>query len=251
MKTKLAAQVNVLPDLEHVSEAAALEFVELADKAIKNSGLFTVVLAGGGTPGVLYRLLASDEYRSKVDWEHVYFFFGDERDVSPASNQSNFKMINELLFKPLKTPKTHIFRWQTEIIDPSGVAEQYEIYIRRFFKLDGALFPKFDLVLLGLGEDGHTASLFPHTDAIQETKSIAVANLVKQLKSYRLTMTFPAINSAENIIFLVNGENKAKILQKVLECDYDPEKFPAQAVNPIAGKLSWLVDESAAEFLKK
>jgi 6-phosphogluconolactonase len=249
MKKKIKDIINIQPDPTGISHFAADEFVRLSDRAIKNDGKFTVVLAGGNTPGELYRLLASDEYNSQVDWENVYFFFGDERDVSPASNQSNFNMVNVLLFKPLKTPKTNIFRWQTEIINAPGVAIQYEKYIRKFFKIDDETFPKFDLTLLGMGDDGHTASLFPHSPALDETEKIAVANLINQRKSYRLTMTYPALNNSENVIFLVSGESKAKTLQKVLEGDHEPEKLPAQGIQPASGNLLWLVDETAAECL--
>ncbi len=251
MKKKLKYKIDVQPDLTGVSKAAAEEFVRLSNEAISARGIFTVVLSGGNTPGELYKLLASDEFRSQIVWENVYFFFGDERDVSPASNQSNFNMVNVLMFKPLQTPKAHIFRWQTEIINAPGVADQYEKYIRKFFKIDSETFPQFDLVLLGLGEDGHTASLFPHSMALDETQKIAVANLINQRKSYRLTMSYPVLNNAENIIFLVSGESKSKILQKILEGEHEPEKLPAQGIKPASGNLLWLVDEDAAQCLKK
>lgn len=244
------AKINIQPDLQGISKTAAQEFVKIGNKAIKQTGRFTVVLAGGTTPKELYKLLGSDEFKAQIDWHKVFFFFGDERDVSPASDQSNFKMANENLFKPLEIPKTNIFRWQTEIINAAEVAEQYEKYIRKFFALKPDEFPHFDLVLLGIGDDGHTASLFPHTKALSENKKIAVANLVKKLNSYRLTLTFPTINNASNIIFLVSGKQKAKTLQKVLETDPQPEKFPVQGVKPLDGKVIWLVDEDAAEFLK-
>ena len=244
------AKINIQPDLAALSKTAAQEFVKTGNKAIKQNGRFTVVLAGGSTPKEFYNLLASDDFKTQIDWQKVFFFFGDERDVSPASDQSNFKMANENLFKPLEIPKTNVFRWQTEIINAAEVAEQYEKYIRKFFALKPDEFPRFDLVLLGIGDDGHTASLFPHTKALAEDKKIAVANLVKKLNSYRLTLTFPTINNASNIVFLVSGEQKAKTLQKILETEPQPEKFPVQAVKPLDGKVTWLIDKDAAEFLK-
>ncbi len=238
-------------DAAELSRFAAEKFIEIGNREIKENGCFTVALAGGSTPKELYKLIASEEFSSRIDWEKVFFFFGDERDVSPASDQSNFKMANELLFKPLEIQRTNIFRWQTEIINVVEVAEQYEKTLRKFFKLNAGEFPRFDLILLGMGEDGHTASIFPHTKALDEQKKLAVANPVKKLSTTRLTLTLPVINNAENIIFLVIGEHKAKILQKILETDPQPEKFPSQAVNPSDGKLIWLIDEDAGEFLKK
>lgn len=243
--------INIWNDLESLSAAAAIEFARIANDAIRENGRFTVALSGGSTPVELYKLLSSEEFISKLDWEKIFFFFTDERDVSPASNQSNFKMVNELLFKPLKISKPQIFRWQTEIINAVGIAEQYEKYIRKFFKMPGEGIPSFDLCLLGLGDDGHTASLFPHTKALTETKALAVANIVKKLKVFRLTLTFPVINSAKNIWFLVSGDQKAKMVLNVLEGEYEPEKFPAQAVKPIDGKLSWFMDDPAAHLIKK
>ncbi len=243
--------IKTFSNIEELSNFAAEKFVEIGNQAIKKHGKFTVALAGGSTPRSLYQLLVSDDFKDKIDWEKVFFFFGDERDVSPASNQSNFKMANEILFKPLEIQKTNIFRWQTEIINAKEVAEQYEKYVRKFFKIEPNEFPKFDLILLGMGDDGHTASLFPHTKALLENGKIAVAEMVKKLNSNRLTLTFPTINNASNIIFLVSGENKAKSLHKVLETEFQPEKFPAQGVKPTNGKLFWLIDEAAAECLTK
>ncbi len=247
----LMSEIKVFDEAEELDQFAAKSFISIGNQAIKKNGRFSIVLSGGSSPKELYKLLASDDFRSQIDWQKVFFFFGDERDVSPASDQSNFKMANESLFKPLEIPKTNIFRWQTEIINAAEVAEQYEKYIRKFFALKPDEFPRFDLILLGIGDDGHTASLFPHTKALSENKKIAVANLVKKLNSYRLTLTFPVINNASNIIFLVSGEQKAKTLQKVLETDPQPEKFPVQGVMPLDGKVTWLIDEDAAEFLKK
>lgn len=242
---------KIFDEIDELFHFAAEKFVETGNAAIENQGRFTVALAGGSTPKSLYELLTTEEFKTRLDWEKVFFFFGDERDVSPASNQSNFKMANEIMFKPLEIPKTNILRWQTEIINAAEVAEQYEKYIRKFFELNADEFPRFDLILLGMGDDGHTASLFPQTKALNETKKIAVSNEVKKLHAQRLTLTFPTINNAANIIFLVAGENKAKTLQKVFESEFLPEKLPSQAVKPTDGNLFWFLDSSAAEFLKK
>ena len=246
-----SVQIKTLSDPAEVSRTAALKFISLGNQAIKKRDRFSIALAGGSTPRTLYQLLAAEEFRSQIDWTKVFFFFGDERDVSPASTQSNFKMVNETLLKPLEISKKNFFRWQTEIINALETAEQYEQRIRKFFDLKEHEFPRFDLILLGMGDDGHTASLFPHTEALLETKRIAVANLVKKLDSYRLTLTFPTINNAFNVIFLVCGENKAKTLQIILEGEFQPEKFPSQLVKPTDGKMQWLIDEAAAGSLTK
>ncbi|MCW5958775.1 MAG: 6-phosphogluconolactonase [Pyrinomonadaceae bacterium] len=247
---KIPKNVNIFPDIDALSAAAANEFVRLSAEFIKQNGRFTVVLSGGSTPVKLFKLLASEDYRSKVDWENVCFFFVDERDVSPASDQSNFKLASENLFKPLGIDRTQIIRWQTEIIDAAGVAAQFETTVRKFLKLPADEFPVFDLIFLGLGADGHTASLFPHSKALTNTTNIGVANLVDKYRAFRLTMTFPVINRAKNVIFMVNGEEKAEILSKVFHGEKDIDKYPAQGVSPKNGDLKWFVDEAAAALLK-
>jgi 6-phosphogluconolactonase len=239
--------IKIFDDAEQLNRFAAERFVEIADEAIENRGQFTVALAGGSTPKSLYRLLASDEHENKVDWSKIFFFFGDERNVLLDNAESNFRMAYENIFEPLKIPDTNISRWQTELKDASLTAEAYEKTLSKFFKTD---FPNFDLMLLGMGDDGHTASLFPFTTALNEIERIAVANPVEKLDTVRLTLTFPVINNARNIIFLVKGVDKAETLRQVLQGESQPEKYPSQRVKPINGNLLWLVDRQAAGLLR-
>jgi len=185
-----------------------------------------------------------------MNWTKVFFFFGDERNVLPGDAESNFRMANENLFLPLHISVENVFRWQTELRNAEKIAENYEESAKFFFALNDEL-PRFDLILLGIGEDGHTASLFPFTKALRETKKIAIANSVEKLATTRLTLTLPVINNAANVIFLVKGADKADTLKTVLEGKLQPEKFPAQSVKPENGELFWLVDEQAAALLDR
>ena len=255
-------QVKVFKDKDDLNNFAAKRFVEIANESIENRDCFTVSLAGGSTPKSLYQLLASEKFRDKVDWTKVFFFFGDERNVLPNESESNFRMANENLFEPLQIVDKNIFRWQTEIGNAEKIAESYEETLRSFF--GGENNPpataggsdRFDLILLGMGADGHTASLFPYTEAVRtacgsgRVSRIAVANYVEKLQTTRLTLTFPFINNAENVIFLVAGEEKAETLRDVLEGEYQPEKLPSQSVQPRDGNLLWLVDEKTASLLR-
>lgn len=243
--------LKIYENLRQISEAAADQFIKIGNKAIEKNGRFTVVLSGGSTPKELYKKLTSPDYKDKIDWENVYFFFGDERDVSPQSVKSNFRMANENLLKPLKINKKNIYRWHTEIINAPEVAENYEKGLKRFFNLSNGEFPNFDLIFLGMGDDGHTASLFPFSDALYEKERTVVSNFVEKLNANRLTFTFPTINNASNIIFLINGENKAEALKEVLEGEKNCDKFPSQCVGSKNTKIQWFVDEKAAELLKK
>lgn len=238
--------IKIFDDAERLNQFAAEKFVSIANQAIETNGSFAVALAGGSTPKSLYRLLASDEFKNKIDWSKVFFFFGDERNVAPDDAESNFRMANENLFSPMQIAEENIFRWRTELEDARLIAEEYEKTLSKFFKTG---FPNFDLILLGMGGDGHTASLFPFTEALNETERIAVANPVEKLDTIRFTLTFPVINNARNVIFLVKGADKAETLQAVLHGEFQPEKYPAQSVKPIAGNLFWLVDREAAGLL--
>lgn len=250
--------IKIFPDIEKLNLFAAEKFVEIADNAIENRGFFTVVLAGGSTPKSLYQLLSSEKFGDKTDWSRTFFFFGDERNVLPDADESNFKMANENLFKPLKINDENIFRWQTELTDTDKIAADYERKIEIFYESSekqpahaGCSDIVFDLILLGMGEDGHTASLFPFTEALHETEKIAVANYVEKLNDWRFTLTFPTINNARNIIFLVAGEEKAETLRDVLEGEFEPERLPAQNIKPTNGNLFWLIDENVAKLLSK
>ncbi|MFV0388634.1 MAG: 6-phosphogluconolactonase [Pyrinomonadaceae bacterium] len=238
------SEIRKFSGFEDAEINAAEEFIATANKAIKKNGRFTVALSGGITPRGLYALLSSDDYRTEVDWMKVFFFFGDERDVSPMSDQSNYQMARQAIFKPLEIPDENIFHWRTEIINPMDVARTYQKTIVSFFELGEGEFPKFDLVLLGLGEDGHTASLFPNSSALAEENAICTATYVERLDVNRLTFTFPTINSAEKVMFIVFGEEKADAVKEVLEGAQNIVKFPAQGIDE--DKAIWILDSDAA-----
>lgn len=235
-------KILIRKDIVGLSAAAAERFVELANAAIRSRGSFVVALAGGNTPRELYRLLASKQYRTAVDWKNVSVFLGDERNVPADSPESNFRMVSEELLRPLGIDETNSFRWRTELGDPAAIATRYEELLRAKLPLD--------LVLLGMGSDAHTASLFPNTAALHETKRLAVANWVEKLTDYRFTMTFPVINGASNVMFLVSGSEKADAVATVLEGEFSPDEYPAQLVKPVEGDLYWLLDEAAAGALQ-
>lgn len=246
--------LKIFSDKKELNYFAAERFVEIANNSIHSEyGRFTVALAGGSTPKSLYQLLAGDKFKDKIDWSKAFFFFGDERNVLPDSDESNFKMANESLFEPLKIAETNIFRWKTELKNAEEIANDYEKAILTHFNsnavADGSDL-QFDLILLGMGADGHTASLFPFTEALNEIGLIATENRVEKLNTIRLTLTFPTINNARNVIFLVSGAEKAEALREVLQGEFQPDKFPAQKVKLNGGNLLWLVDGDAARLLQ-
>lgn len=252
--------VKIFPDIESLNLFAAEKFVAIAEEAIRQNGRCAVALAGGSTPKALYRLLSSGKFKDEIQWSKTFFFFGDERNVLAVDAESNFRMGRENLFAPLGIADENIFRWQTELRDAPLIAADYEHKIVKFFDLDaessategsGRSFPRFDLILLGMGADGHTASLFPFSEALGEKKKIAAPNRVEKLNATRLTLTAPALNAASNIIFLVAGADKAETLRDVLEGEFWPEHLPSQMIQPKNGDLFWLVDDRAAANLSR
>jgi 6-phosphogluconolactonase len=235
----MTSEIVVKKNLDDLSGAAAEFFVKTANSAITDNGRFTVALAGGSTPKSLYRLLASE---SSIDWSRVHFFFGDERNVPPDSPESNFRMANEAFLKDLDLADEVVHPWRTDPDDAKEAAALYQTELETFF----TGLPRFDLILLGLGSDGHTASLFPYTSALEETERIAVANYVEKLDSWRLTLTYPVINNASNIAFLVSGEEKADVLKAVVEGNHNVHRLPSQGVKPTNGRLIWFADTAAA-----
>ena len=240
------SEVVVARDLVELSRIAADLFVQVVRDSVAARGRAVVALSGGSTPKALFRLLASDEYRVQVNWDRLLFFFGDERNVPAESQESNYRTANENLFLPLKLSTENIYRWKTELGDASAVAEDYEEAIGSVF---ADVFPVFDLVFLGMGGDGHTASLFPGTLGLDEKIRVAIANDVPQLATTRFTLTFPVINSAKNVAFLVAGADKAAALERVLEGDSDFHELPSRAVRPRPGNLYWYLDAAAAQGL--
>ena len=236
-------RVQVFDDAEAVARGAAERFVELGQAAIDARGCFSVGLAGGSTPKRTYELLASEAYREQLNWSKVHIFFGDERCVPPDHSESNYRMANEALISRVSIPPPNVHRING-LGDAVANASLYEDELRTFF--NPASWPRFDLVLLGMGDDGHTASLFPGTKALAERQAWVVANWVEKFGAFRITLTAPAINHAANIAFLVTGATKAERLLEVLRGALDPEKLPSQLIQPLDGSLFWLVDKAAA-----
>jgi 6-phosphogluconolactonase len=234
--------IHVYETPEELAEAAARAFADKAGEAIAERGRFAVVLAGGSTPEAMYGILASD-YADRIDWSRVYVFFGDERPVPPDHDDSNHKMASEMLLDHVPVANVHRMRGE---LPPDEAAETYEEELRTFFRTEEV--PRFDLILLGIGADGHTASLFPETAALEVSDRWVVANPVLKLDAARITLTVPVINAALTVYFLVAGEDKAEALRKILESDADPRAYPARLIQPQGGP-EWMLDQAAASEL--
>lgn len=244
------AEVQVYSTARELAEAAARRFVQLANSFISTEGRFTVALSGGSTPRLMFGLLASKPLVDSIEWSRVYFFWGDERRVPPEDPESNYRAARETLLSKIDAPDENIFRIPAEIEDPELAARRYAAALEDFFRVKGQELPRFDLVLLGMGADAHTASLFPHTAAVRATGKVAVANYVNKLEAYRITLTAEAINEARNIIFLVAGSDKAPALASVLCGSREPETYPSQLIRPASGSLVWMIDEAASAQLR-
>ena len=244
-------EVRILPDAAAITRRAAELFVQAAQEAVASSGAFTVALSGGSTPRGLYSLLADDAgLRAQLPWEKMHFFFGDERHVPPDHADSNFRMANEALFSKALVKPSRITRIKGEYADAEKAALEYEQALRGYFIIGKGELPRFDLVLLGMGDEGHTLSLFPGTKALHAPPDrIVVRNWVGKLYTERITLTAPAINQANRVVFLVTRADKAPALKAVLEGPYEPEQLPAQLIQPAHGKLLWLVDLAAGALL--
>ncbi len=243
-------EVVILPDLDAVSAEAAQRFVAIAQAAVETNGRCTVALAGGSTPERLYRLLASDLYRDAVPWASLYIFFGDERCVPPTDKESNYRMAREALLDHVPVMPDQVFRMEGER-DPQSAAMTYALKIADTFTLSAGAVPHFDCILLGMGPDGHTASLFPHTAALKEVDTLVTANYVEKMDTWRLTLTYPVLDAAAHVIFLVGGAEKAHAVAQVLEGPFNPEEYPSQGVRVVNGTLTFLLDAAAAGELKR
>jgi 6-phosphogluconolactonase len=235
--------LRVYEDPEELAGAAAREFAAKAGEAVEERGRFTVALAGGSTPKAAYGLLARD-YAKTIDWERVHVFFGDERSVPPDHEDSNYRMAREALLDHVSVGSVHRMRGE---LPPDEAATSYEDELRRFFGEEEP--PRFDLIWLGIGGDGHTASLFPETPALEVTDRLVVANPVPKLDTTRITLTAPVLNASRAVNFLVAGEGKAEALKEILEGDADPRRYPAKLVRPPGGP-AWMVDRAAARMLE-
>jgi 6-phosphogluconolactonase len=245
-----SSELRVVDSREALFQAAADEFTEEALLAVERNGRFTLALSGGSTPKSLYSLLATS-YLKRLPWNKMFFFWGDERHVPPDNPESNYRMTFEAMLSKVPVPAVNIFRVPAENRDATQVAGSYEQTLRAFFLPAAGQFPRFDLILLGMGPDGHTASLFPKTSALGEKTRLFVANWVEKFKTHRLTLTLPVLNQGAVVLFLVSGPDKAPALREVLEGSQPGELYPSKLVRPTNGKLIWLVDRAAAAELSK
>ncbi|HEY6769015.1 MAG TPA: 6-phosphogluconolactonase [Candidatus Sulfotelmatobacter sp.] len=243
-----SAEIRKLATPQELFEAAAEEIILVANDALAQRGRFTIALSGGSTPRNLYTLLATNA-RTALNWEKCFFFWGDERHVPPDDPDSNYRMAQESMLSKVSIPTGNVFRVPTENPDADAVALAYEQTIRKFFSLKAGEFPRFDFILLGMGPDGHTASLFPDTAALHEQTRLVVANWVEKLKASRITFTLPVLNATRCAAFMVSGMDKAPALRQVLHGDAPGEQYPAKLVQPKQGNLIWLLDRAAASEL--
>jgi len=243
-------EVVLLPDSEAIARRAADVFLKCVNDAVARKNSFTVALAGGSTPKAMYSLLSEDPaYKSKIPWGKLHFFFGDERHAPPDSDESNFHMASQTLFRDGLVKPGQVTRIRGEYDDTEKAALEYEQALRAYFKLKVGEYPRFDLVLFGMGEEGHTLSLFPGTRALHATNRIVVRNWVGKLFTERITLTPAAANQTDFAMFCVTRADKALALKAVLEGPYEPEQLPAQLIQPVNGKLLWLVDQAAGAKL--
>lgn len=238
--------VHIYKTKEEITQQAATIIVTAAQNAIQKQGKFVIALTGGSSPVALYQLLATPTYRAKVDWEKVFVFWGDERWVAHDDDLSNFKMAYNSFLSYVDIPKSNIFSMYSEGISPQDYAVKYEELIKSILGEEG----KFDLVLLGMGDDGHTASLFPSQPVLQEQHKWVDAYYLTSQNMYRITLTAPIINKAKQVVIITFGENKAKALNEVLYGNYNPEKYPTQLIKPLDGELIFLTDQAATNSIR-
>jgi len=243
------ALIEVFPSPADMTRAAANLFAARAAEAVSAQGRFTAALSGGKTPVAIYDLLAKDPFASQIPWARVHLFWGDERCVPPDHGDSNYRLVRERLINHVPIPPANVHRMPGEM-DPVEAAARYEEQLREFFAQHGGGFPVFDLILLGLGEDGHTASLFPGTRALRESARWVAGHYVDAQKGWRITLTPPVINAAHTLVFIVSGAGKAAVLKEILEGPLRPDTLPAQIVRPADGTLLWMLDREAAALLK-
>lgn len=243
-------EIRILADINAIAKRAAQEILQAATSAVAQRGSFSLVLTGGSTPKTLYQSLVNDAaLRAQLPWDKMVLFFGDERHVPPDHSDSNFRMANENMISKAPLHPGQVLRMKGEYQDAEKAALEYEQDLRSTLKLRDSEYPRFDFVLLGMGSEGHTLSLFPGTKALHQPNRLVVHNWVGKLYTERITMTAPTVNNAAHVIFMVTGADKALALKGVLEGPYEPEQLPAQLIQPHHGKLQWLVDTAAGGML--
>lgn len=239
--------IAIYPNIDILSHEAAQYIVRIATESITTHGRFTIALSGGTTPRKLYGLLGSEPYRGQIDWTLVHIFWSDERCVPPDSEESNYHLAHEVLLSKISIPAVQVHRMPADMPDRNAASQEYENEMRQVFGTDGI--PNFDLIQLGMGPEGHTASLFPHQAALHEQQRLVVPVSVPKPPPDRLTFTPPLLNAARNVLFLVTGSDKADALHAVLEGPYNPDEYPAQIVHPPNGEVTWMLDTAAAAKL--
>jgi 6-phosphogluconolactonase len=244
-------EVQIFPGLEDLSRAAAVRFTELARERVQQGKAFTAALSGGSTPRTFLEILANPEFSQRIQWESVHLFQVDERCVPPEHLQSNYRMIHGTLLRPVPGAAENFHRMKAEQEDRDAASAEYAAEITAVLAPVEGRRPRFDLIFLGLGSDGHTASLFPGSAALAENIKWVCPNYVEKLGMHRLTLTYPVLNAAAEIVFLVAGSGKAEILRQVLEGPRDLRRLPAQGVQPAEGNVTWYLDRAAANLLRK
>ena len=237
-------QIAIYPDTDTLSHEAAQYIVRLANEAIVTRGRFSIALSGGSTPKALYGLLATEPYLSQINWSSVEIFWSDERCVPPDDPDSNYAMANEVLLSKIPIQLHQVHRMPAEKADRDAASQDYTLEMQRVFGTNGI--PAFDLIQLGMGPEGHTASLFPHQQSLREQERLVMPVSVPKPPPPRLTFTPPLLNAARHVLFLVTGSEKAGAVQAVLEGPYQPEEYPTQLVRPAAGEVTWMLDTAAA-----
>jgi 6-phosphogluconolactonase len=232
-----------------LTRATAEYIADVAERAIGERGRFSLGLSGGSTPRPVYELLAEPPFRDRIDWDRTHIWWGDERCVPPDDAQSNYRLAREALLDKVPLPPANVHRMRGEI-DPATAAAEYEQELADYLAEEGAG-AGLDLVLLGMGDNGHTASLFPGQPAVHEQERQVVAEYVAEVSMWRITLTAPAINAARFVVILVGGEAKAQRLHEVLDGPYDPDRSPVQLIKPASGELVWMVDRAAASALNR
>ena len=250
MASKLKIDYKVLPDSAALAAEAAERFTSAAEAAVACRGRARIAVSGGSTPRAAFHLLAdtNQPWRTRMPWDKLDLYWVDERCVPPDHPDSNYRMTREALLDLVPLPPTQVHRMEGEL-DPEAAAARYESLLRNTFRLEGAEIPRFDLVTLGMGPDGHTASLFPNTDAVHEMGRLVTQNYVPQKEVWRITLTWPVINQAASVFFLIGGADKAEVLKEVVLGQRDPERLPSQLIWPASGILTLVLDKAAATFL--
>lgn len=245
-------KIQIVADAEAMCQAAAETLVQHIGKTLQTNDVYSIALSGGSTPRRLYALLADDpKFYRQIPWKRIHFFWGDERHVPPDHSDSNYRLAYEAMLSRVSIPATNIHRICAENPDASKAAKDYVHDLRRFFGITNGEMPRFNCVLLGLGSDGHTASLFPDSPALDEQKRPVMANWIEKFDSFRITLTAPILNNADLILFLVSGGEKADALKTVLKGNAAPDRYPAQLIQPTRGALIWFLDRSAASSLTR